>query len=121
MLLAGVGVVTSLGSCAAGWIALDAALDRQAVSLRWMHQEGYLNPPAPGTDSAMDLVPDWEAVALELQETNLTTPLALAAALVTGGLCAVSVVLLARAAWAGDSGSGCRTGPAGSPGHSGEP
>lgn len=99
ILLAGVGVGTGLGSCVAGGVALDAALDRQALSLRWMHQQGYLVPPPPGTDSAMDLVPDWEAVVSELQETNLTTPLAAGVAFVASGICVVSVVLLARGAW----------------------
>lgn len=99
ILLASIGIASGFGSCRAGAIALDAALDRQALSLRWMHQRGYLVPPAPGEDTAMDQIPDWNAVVSELQETNLPTAFAAIGAFLATGVSMGVTVLLAMTCW----------------------
>lgn len=99
LLLVALGLSASMSSCAASAAALDAALDRQALSLRWMHQRGYLVPPAPGEDTAMDQIPDWDAVVYELQETNLSTAFAAAGAFLATGVSMGVTVLLAVTSW----------------------
>lgn len=99
LFLVAVGLASCFKSCSAGSAAQRAALQREALSLKWMHDMGYLVPPERGVSEAFDQLPDWDEVVYELQETNLATAFSSLESFAFSGIAMLCLLALPVVAW----------------------